>query len=79
MLELLCCRKWQKSPYQETGLGNRGCLKVLHDTKLVLNEYEQNIEIKSPSLDHFVIQNSGDFLCQKYKEVVCYYVSNLRQ
>ena len=31
------------------------------------------------SLDHFVVQNSGDFLCWKYKEVVCFYVSNLRQ
>ena len=32
-----------------------------------------------PSLDHFVVQNSGDFLCWKYKEVVCFYASNLRQ
>ena len=32
-----------------------------------------------PSLDHFVVQNSGDFLCWKFKEVVCLYVSNLRQ
>ena len=32
-----------------------------------------------PCLDHFVVQNSGDFLCWKYKEVVCFYVSNLRQ
>ena len=32
-----------------------------------------------PSLDHFVVQNSGDFLCWKYKEVVCFYVSNLLQ
>ena len=32
-----------------------------------------------PSLDHFVVQNSGDFLCWKYKEVVFFYVSNLRQ
>ena len=32
-----------------------------------------------PSLDHFVVQNSWDFLCWKYKEVVCFYVSNLRQ
>ena len=31
------------------------------------------------SLDHFVVQNSGDFLCWKYKEVVCFYVSNLLQ
>ena len=32
-----------------------------------------------PYLDHFVVQNSGDFLYWKYKEVVCFYVSNLRQ
>ena len=31
------------------------------------------------SLDHFVVQNFGDFLCWKYKEVVCFYVSNLLQ
>ena len=30
----------KKSPCQETGLGNRGRLKVLNDTKLVLNEHE---------------------------------------
>ena len=29
-----------------------------------------------PFLDLFVIQNSVDFLCWKYKEVVCFYVSN---
>ena len=28
--------KWQKSPNQETGLGNRGSLKVLNDAKLIL-------------------------------------------
>ena len=27
-----------------------------------------------PSLDHFVFQNSGDFLCWIYKEVACIYV-----
>ena len=32
--------KQQKSPNQETGLGNRRRLKVLNDTKLVLNEHE---------------------------------------
>ena len=37
-LELSCCKKRQKSPNQETGLGNRGHLKVLNDTKLILNE-----------------------------------------
>ena len=25
-LEPVCCKKWQKSPNQETGLGNRGPL-----------------------------------------------------
>ena len=25
-----------------------------------------------PSLDHFVVQNSGNFFCWKYKEVVCF-------
>ena len=29
----------QKSPRQETGLGNRGRLKVLNDTELVLNQH----------------------------------------
>ena len=33
----------------------------------------------SPLLGPFCVQNSGDFLCSKYKEVVCFYVSNLRQ
>ena len=39
-LEPSCCKKRQKkSPGQETGLGNRERMKVLNDTKLVLNEY----------------------------------------
>ena len=41
-LELSCCKKQQKSPNQETGLGNRRHLKVLNDTKLVLNEHESD-------------------------------------
>ena len=39
-VEQACCKNGQKSPGQETGLGNRGRLKVLKDTKLVLNELE---------------------------------------
>ena len=39
-LELSCCKKRQKSPNQETGLGNRGRLKVLNGTKLILIEHE---------------------------------------
>ena len=30
----------EKSPNQETVLGNRGHLKVLNDTKLFINEHE---------------------------------------
>ena len=37
LLEPVCCKKWPKSPNQETGLGNMGHLKILKDTKLVLN------------------------------------------
>ena len=37
-LEPSCRKKRQKSPNQETGLGNRGCLKVLIVTKLILND-----------------------------------------
>ena len=32
------CNKREKSPGQETGLKNRGRLKVLNDTKLILND-----------------------------------------
>ena len=39
-LEPSCCKKRQKSPSQETGVGNRERLKVLNDTILVLNEHE---------------------------------------
>ena len=38
LLEPSCCKKWQKSPNQETCLGNRGHLKVVNDTKLILND-----------------------------------------
>ena len=31
--------EWQKRPNQETGLGNRGCLKVLNAINLVLNDH----------------------------------------
>ena len=37
VLEPVCCKKRQKSPNQETGLGNRGPLEILNDTKLILN------------------------------------------
>ena len=36
----LTVRNVKKSPGQETGLGNRGRLKVVNDTKFVFNEHE---------------------------------------
>ena len=36
-LEPVCCKKWQKSPNQETGFGNRRPLEALIGTKLILN------------------------------------------
>ena len=35
----LAVRSSKKSPHQETGFGNRERIKVLNDTKLVLNEH----------------------------------------
>ena len=35
-LELVCCKKQQKSSWSVTGLWNRGPLRVLNDSKLVL-------------------------------------------
>ena len=36
-LEPICCKNSKKSPNQETGLGIRGPLEALIDTKLILN------------------------------------------
>ena len=38
ILEPVCCKKRQKSPNQETGLGNRRPLEALNDAKLILND-----------------------------------------
>ena len=35
-VEPSCCKKRQKSPNQETGLGNRGRMNALNNTKLIL-------------------------------------------
>ena len=38
-LEPPCCKKCQKSPCQGTGLGNRGPIKAMNNTKLILNDH----------------------------------------
>ena len=40
-LEPICCKKGKKSLKQETALGNVGHLKVLNNTKLILNEHKR--------------------------------------
>ena len=37
-LEPPSCKKWQKSPCQDAGLGNEGPLKTLNDTKVITND-----------------------------------------
>ena len=54
-LEPLCCKKRQKSPCQETGLGNRGRLKDLNDTKLVLDEHTCSISRASNLTGTFLV------------------------
>ena len=63
-----CCKKCQKSPNQETGLGNRGRLKSLNETKLVINEHEWPLNhlgsIWYHSVPYSPCQFLGwDFLC----------------
>ena len=70
VLELSCCKKRQKRPNQETGLGNRGRLKVLNDTKLFLNEptihnqFRINL-VSFRTFPYFLNQFLGwDFFCR---------------
>ena len=51
----------------------------MYRSKTIYLSYIAKLWNQVPSLDHFVVQNSGNFLCWKYKEVVFIYVSNLRQ
>ena len=44
LLEPVCCKKQQKSPNQETGLGNRGSLEA-NDTKLILNDKRVSLRL----------------------------------
>ena len=39
VLEPFYCKKRQKSPWLVTGLGNRGPLKVINGTKLILDDH----------------------------------------
>ena len=44
LLEPVCCKKQQKSPNRETGLGNRGSLEA-NDTKLILNDKRVSLRL----------------------------------
>jgi hypothetical protein len=63
----IAVRNVKKSPGQETGLGNRGCLKVLKDTKLVLNKHEW-----PPSSFKIIMVSFRTFKCPLFpKPVSC--------
>ena len=47
------------------------CVKV---EQIFKGSLDSKLWNQVPSLDHFVFQNSGDFLCWIYKEVACIYV-----
>ena len=73
-LEQLCCKKWQKSPCQETGFGNRGRLKVRNNIILVLNEHKWPPELFRINLDHSEVPYSPnqyldrDFFATSYSK-----------
>ena len=46
-VEPSCCKKRQKSPNQETGLGNRGRMNALNNTKLILEVTHAHLGIIS--------------------------------
>ena len=52
-LEPSCCKKRQKSSNQETGLGKRGRLKVLNDTKMIINYSSGNSRLFRTNLVSF--------------------------
>ena len=59
-LEPFCWKRRQKNPNQETGLGNRGVLKILNDTKLILNDshcYFIRLNLKKRGLSCFAFQH----------------------
>ena len=50
VLEPVCCKKRQKIV---TGLGNKGPLKVLNGTKLILDDHGNNLDSFRISLESF--------------------------
>ena len=53
-LELVCCKKLQKnSSWPVTGFGNKGPLKVLNGTKLIVDNHGNNLDSFRISLESF--------------------------
>ena len=54
MLEPVCCKKRQKiSSWPATGLGSKVPLKVLNDTKLILDDHGNNLDSFRINLESF--------------------------
>ena len=54
-LEPVCCKKWplKNSSWPITGLGNKGPLKVVNGTKLILDDHGNNLDSFRISLESF--------------------------
>ena len=76
-LELKSTQPWADNCNIIFDLFNR--LTTVHTLPIASSWKQAKLWNQVPSLDHYVVQNSWDFLCWKYKEVVCFYVSNLWQ
>ena len=65
-------RSGKKSQGQETGLGNRGSMKVPNDTKLVLNEHYENhsepLAFRGPLFTKPVQYLDRDFFATSYRK-----------
>ena len=80
-------RSGKKSPNQETGLGNRGHLKVLNDTKFILNDQAGPscflgliwYQLEPSDLLYFTNQFLGwDFFCRFLQQECSTYNNALR-
>ena len=77
-LEPVCCKKRQKSPRQETGLLKRGRLRVLNDTKWVLNKHKWP-PYHIGSIFSYQFGNRNIFLTNRIFKHFCKLILSLRK
>ena len=55
LLEPVCCKKPQKSPWPGTGLWNRGPLKILNGIKLILGDQRNHSELSNKHAANLIL------------------------